>query len=47
MKDGALTALAGYFAMMSLLAIGGANSAVPEMQRVAVERALDERATVR
>ncbi len=37
MKDGALTALAGYFAMMSLLAIGGANSAVPEMQRVAVE----------
>jgi chromate transporter len=39
MKDefGTLTTLAGYFALMSLLAIGGANSAVPEMQRVAVE----------
>jgi chromate transporter len=32
-----LTTLAGYFALMSLFAIGGANSAVPEMQRVAVE----------
>jgi chromate transporter len=39
MKDdgGTLLALAGYFALMSLFAIGGANSAVPEMQRVAVE----------
>jgi chromate transporter len=39
MKDefGTLTTLASYFALMSLLAIGGANSAVPEMQRVAVE----------
>jgi chromate transporter len=39
MKDdtGTLVALAGYFALMSLFAIGGANSAVPEMQRVAVE----------
>jgi chromate transporter len=39
MKDeiGTLTTLAGYFALMSLFAIGGANSAVPEMQRVAVE----------
>jgi len=39
MKDetGTLFALAGYFALMSLFAIGGANSAVPEMQRVAVE----------
>ncbi|MGH8734285.1 MAG: chromate transporter, partial [Burkholderiales bacterium] len=39
MKDdtGTLIALAGYFALMSLFAIGGANSAVPEMQRVAVE----------
>ena len=39
MKDefGTLTTLAGYFALMSLVAIGGANSAVPEMQRVAVE----------
>ena len=39
MKDdaGTLLTLAGYFAVMSLFAIGGANSAVPEMQRVAVE----------
>jgi chromate transporter len=39
MKDefGTLTTLASYFALMSLFAIGGANSAVPEMQRVAVE----------
>ena len=39
MKDdgGILLTLAGYFAVMSLFAIGGANSAVPEMQRVAVE----------
>jgi chromate transporter len=39
MKEGgdALGPLAGYFALMSLFAIGGANSAVPEMQRVAVE----------
>ena len=34
---GALLSLAGYFALMSLFAIGGANSAVPEMQRIAVE----------
>jgi chromate transporter len=34
---GALTALAGYFALMSLFAIGGANSAIPEMHRVVVE----------
>jgi chromate transporter len=31
-----LTTLAGYFALMSLFAIGGANSAVPEMHRFAV-----------
>jgi chromate transporter len=39
MKDefGALTTLAGYFALMSLFAIGGAFAAVPEMHRVAVE----------
>ncbi len=39
MKDetGTLTTLAGYFALLSLFAIGGANSAVPEMQRLAVE----------
>jgi len=37
MKGDTLSTLAGYFALMSLFAIGGANSAVPEMQRVAVE----------
>jgi chromate transporter len=39
MKDdgSTLAALAGYFALMSLLAVGGANSAVPEMHRLAVE----------
>ena len=39
MKDagGTLWTLAGYFALMSLFAIGGANSAVPEMHRYAVE----------
>jgi chromate transporter len=37
MSDATLTRLAGHFALMSLFAIGGANSAVPEMQRVAVE----------
>jgi chromate transporter len=34
---GTLAALAGYFALMSLFAIGGANSAVPEMHRLAVD----------
>ena len=34
---GTLLTLAGYFALMSLFAIGGANSAVPEMYRMAVE----------
>jgi chromate transporter len=34
---GTLTTLAGYFALMSLFAIGGANSAVPEMHRFAVD----------
>lgn len=39
MRDdtGTLLALAGYFALMSLFAIGGAVSAVPEMHRFAVE----------
>jgi chromate transporter len=37
MSDATLVRLAGHFALMSLFAIGGANSAVPEMQRVAVE----------
>jgi chromate transporter len=37
MSDATLVRLAAHFALMSLFAIGGANSAVPEMQRVAVE----------
>ncbi len=39
MRDdtGTLLALMGYFALMSLFAIGGAVSAVPEMHRFAVE----------
>jgi chromate transporter len=37
MNDDVLLKLFGYFALMSLVAIGGANSAVPEMHRVAVE----------
>jgi chromate transporter len=34
---GVLLTLAGYFALLSLFAVGGANSAVPEMHRLAVE----------
>ena len=34
---GILVTLRGYFALMSLFAIGGANSAVPEMHRFAVD----------
>jgi chromate transporter len=34
---GILIALAGYFALLSLLAIGGANAAVPDMHRLVVE----------
>jgi chromate transporter len=39
MKDdgGTLLTLAGYFALLSLFAIGGANAAVPEMHRLAVD----------
>jgi chromate transporter len=39
MKDGSdpLVTLAGYFALLSLFAIGGANAAVPEMHRLAVD----------
>jgi hypothetical protein len=37
MKDDTLLTLAGYLALMSLFAIGGANSAMPEMQRVAAK----------
>lgn len=34
---GSLTTLAGFFGLMSLFAIGGANSAVPEIHRYAVD----------
>jgi chromate transporter len=34
---GLLVTLAGYFALMSLFAIGGANGAIPEMYRLVVE----------
>jgi chromate transporter len=38
MKDeGILAALAGHFALWSLLAVGGANAVVPEMHRHAVD----------
>jgi chromate transporter len=37
MKYDQLTSLAGHFALLSLFAIGGANSAVPEMHRLAVD----------
>ena len=35
--DDVLLPLAGYFALMSLFAIGGANAALPEMYRLVVE----------
>ena len=34
---GTLLPLAGYFALISLFAVGGANSAIPEMHRFAVD----------
>lgn len=37
MNDNPLVTLAGYFAMLSLFAVGGANAAIPEMHRIAVE----------
>jgi chromate transporter len=37
MSAGTLLTLAGYFALLSLFAIGGANAALPEMHRLAVE----------
>jgi chromate transporter len=37
MNDNTLIALAGYFALLSLFAVGGANTAIPEMHRIAVE----------
>ena len=37
-NDGSnLLTLAGYFALMSLFAVGGANAALPEMHRLAVD----------
>lgn len=35
--NGTLLSLAGQFALLSLFAVGGANAAVPEMHRLAVE----------
>ena len=37
MNDSPLIALFGYFALLSLFAVGGANAAIPEMHRIAVE----------
>jgi chromate transporter len=37
MNSNPLLALFGYFAMLSLFAVGGANAAIPEMHRIAVE----------
>jgi len=37
MNDSPLLTLAGYFALLSLFAVGGANAAIPEMHRIAVE----------
>ncbi len=37
MNANPLTALAGYFALLSLFAVGGANAAIPEMHRISVE----------
>jgi chromate transporter len=36
MNDHPLSSLFGYFALLSLFAVGGANAAIPEMHRVAV-----------
>src|SRR5262249_26978267 len=37
MNDNPLIALAGYFALLSLFAVGGANAAIPEMHRISVD----------
>jgi len=37
MNQNPLTSLFGYFALLSLFAVGGANAAIPEMHRVAVD----------
>ena len=37
MNDSPLITLASYFALLSLFAVGGANAAIPEMHRIAVD----------
>ena len=37
MSDNPLLTLFGYFALLSLFAVGGANAAIPEMHRIAVD----------
>lgn len=37
MSDNPLVSIFGYFALLSLFAVGGANAAIPEMHRVAVD----------
>ena len=37
MNDNPLVALASYFALLSLFAVGGANAAIPEMHRISVD----------
>ena len=37
MNDNPLIALFSYFALLSLFAVGGANAAIPEMHRIAVD----------
>jgi chromate transporter len=37
MNSSPLTTIFGYFALLSLFAVGGANAAIPEMHRIAVE----------
>ncbi len=37
MNQSPLPALFGYFALLSLFAVGGANAAIPEMHRISVE----------
>ncbi|HKS85918.1 MAG TPA: chromate transporter [Pseudolabrys sp.] len=37
MNENPLIPLFGYFALLSLFAVGGANAAIPEMHRIAVE----------
>ena len=37
MNENPLVPLFGYFALLSLFAVGGANAAIPEMHRIAVD----------